>query len=150
MYLFRICIYYLGRSKDFRKEDYWQNFQGQLRNAKIKENVYKLLNEKSCKSSLLFGWQRIFYQCVVSWDDEKLVDQLLIIIQSELLYHLIGSVAQSMSQKRVKVEQFYAISPSVHVAHWMIDTFVRHPLCPSKIRSCCITPMTVTSLLLTT
>ncbi|SBS93972.1 HECT-domain (ubiquitin-transferase), putative [Plasmodium ovale curtisi] len=146
IYLFRMCVYYLSRNKDFRKEDYWQKFQGQLRNAKIKENVYKLINEKSYKYSILYGWQRIFYKSVVTWKDKKLVNQLLLIIQCELLYHLIGSIVQCISQKRVKVENFHAISPSVHVAHWLLDTFIRHPLCPSQIRSSCITPISVTSL----
>lgn len=76
-------------------------------------------------------------------------------LKTEVTFHLVGSLIQifsirvkdslrssqspTSSEKQLK---YSSLSPSVYVAHWLMDQFIRHPLCPSFIRSSIVNRLT--------
>ncbi|CEL93351.1 unnamed protein product [Vitrella brassicaformis CCMP3155] len=166
--LFRCCIYFISREKDDNVPDYWLPFKPTFDSPRVKQRVYKELNRVSVLKDELYGWQRVFYLAVAmaangqgpgtypphtaggedasppptAEDSMGFRDALLEVIQSEVLYHLVGSVAQVVSSKQRtgKSPKYCALSPSVHVAHWLLDAFIRHPLAPGGIRRRVATP----------
>ncbi|OII75155.1 ubiquitin ligase [Cryptosporidium ubiquitum] len=75
-------------------------------------------------------------------------------LKTEVIFHLIGSLIQIFSIRiketsngqssgnNSKQLKYSSLSPSVYVAHWLMDQFIRHPLCPSFIRSSIVNRLT--------
>ncbi|KAH8582989.1 ubiquitin ligase with a HECT domain at the C-terminus [Cryptosporidium sp. chipmunk genotype I] len=76
-------------------------------------------------------------------------------LKTEIIFHLVGSLiqiysirikeasnSQSASGNHSKQLKYSSLSPSVYVAHWLMDQFIRHPLCPSFIRSSIVNRLT--------
>lgn len=146
--LFRICVYYISREKDDRALDYWHR----LHPDASSELAASALDVASSKADPLYGWQRVFYQAVCLGCREP-SNTVLHLLQTEVLFHLIGSVAQVTAATRqsrsmdLQGIKFCSLAPSVFVAHWLLDVFVRHPLCPGAVRRATLFPLTYTSLL---
>lgn len=145
--LFRICTYFLSRETDDNLPDYQQPFRLHL-NSEPTDGLLRRLDTHSVVVDPLYGWQRVLYTAAAQWTDEACVERLHRLLQTELLYHLIGSVGQVVSNMRhaKKSPKYCALAPSVYVAHWMMDAFVRHPLCPGSIRRAIVYPLSYSSL----
>ncbi|POM82608.1 HECT-domain (ubiquitin-transferase) family protein [Cryptosporidium meleagridis] len=99
-------------------------------------------------------------------NNDQLVDEAVIektkirriitnFLKTEIIFHLVGSLiqifsiriketsnSQSSAGNYPKQLKYSSLSPSVYVAHWLMDQFIRHPLCPSFIRSSIVNRLT--------
>ncbi|KAL7066003.1 HECT domain-containing family protein, partial [Cryptosporidium serpentis] len=129
--------------------DISQNQQIGITNSTI--NILKRLDSESMLIDKLYSWQKLLYQSEI-WTYQNNIeyyDILQTCIMSEILFHLIGSLIQVISIKKnnkintnEKSLSYSSLSPSVYVAHWLMDPLIRHPLCPSGIRNSIVTPYT--------
>ncbi|KAL8272500.1 hypothetical protein Esti_003623 [Eimeria stiedai] len=146
--LFRICTYFLSREKDDNMPDSQQPFRLHVDTEPTRE-LLRQLDRHSVVGDPLYGWQRVFYTAAARWTDAACVQRLHRLLQTELLFHLVGSVSQVVINNTRRGEgstKYCALSPSVYVAHWLMDTFVRHPLCPGSIRRAVVYPLSYSSL----
>ncbi|KAH7648349.1 ubiquitin ligase with a HECT domain at the C-terminus [Cryptosporidium bovis] len=153
--------------------DYWLMYRRSLCNdinahsdIVIKKSTEYILNKIDYESVLidkLYSWQRIIYICISKLlyeeSDNNLNKNLRSIIvnhlKTEIIFHLVGSIIQIYSIRKIesfknnnssKQLKYSSLSPSVYVAHWLMDQFIRHPLCPSLIRKSIINNLTWNSL----
>lgn len=157
--LFRVCAYFICRERDDNQPDYCQPFR-RLFGAPLSRKRAAQIDGYSAVADPLYGWQRAFYgilYCVEFGESattaetaerRRLASRVLRLLETELLFHLVGSVGQLLSNKqRLKTdERFCPLSPSVFVAHWLMDGFLRHPLSPGVLRRALVSPLTFSSL----
>ncbi|GFE54294.1 HECT ubiquitin-transferase domain containing protein [Babesia ovis] len=111
--LFRASVQHFIRVYDFNKMDYW-HWVYMAQSVSV-----SCLDKYSSSVDPLYAWQRVFYM-------EHIPDRLNAlcnILLTELLY----CIAMVILDQDVNYDL-------AHVVHWILDIFLRHPLCNGLIR----------------
>ncbi|KAK1443133.1 hypothetical protein BgAZ_200090 [Babesia gibsoni] len=112
-YIFRSSILHFVRGYDFDCADYWSwAYVGGSVSVKSMDLYSKTVDP-------LYGWQRLFYM----EDDVAILKKMLDAMLTELLY--------CVSMIMTDYKRCFGLS---HVVHWILDSFIRHPLSNGIIR----------------
>ncbi|ORM39580.1 putative E3 ubiquitin-protein ligase protein [Babesia sp. Xinjiang] len=112
--IFRATVIHFLRCYDFNGMDYW--YWGYMAG----EVSVSTMDQYSLSVDPLYSWQRLFYM----EPNSTRMNTLLNILFTELLY----SIAMVIHDQH----SYHGLS---HVVHWILDVFLRHPLCNGSIRN---------------
>ncbi|GBE60201.1 HECT-domain (ubiquitin-transferase) domain-containing protein [Babesia ovata] len=111
--VFRATIKHFVRSYDFSSVDYWS--WGYMAGSVS----VSCMDQYSFSVDPLYGWQRLFYM----EENPDRLNEMLNVLFTELMY----CIAMLIHDHR-------ANHGLAHVVHWILDGFLRHPLCSGLIR----------------
>ncbi|EKX74252.1 HECT-domain ubiquitin-transferase domain containing protein [Theileria equi strain WA] len=109
--IFRASVTHISRSYDFNAMDYWDWIKS-AHNVKL-----DTIDTYSKSVDPLYGWMRLVY--ISSGTG---YNNIISIFFTELLYSALMPLCNPEYHKLL------------HNFHWMLDIFVRHPLCPKYVR----------------
>ncbi|GIX62535.1 HECT/ubiquitin-transferase domain containing protein, putative [Babesia caballi] len=117
--IFRASVTHFVRGFDFSGVDYW-NWGYMARSVKV-----STMDQYSLSVDPLYGWQRMFYM----EGNPSRLNAMLNVLFTELLYCIALLIHDNHGDQRNHRTHSLA-----HVVHWVLDGFLRHPLCSGLIR----------------
>ncbi|CDR94642.1 HECT/ubiquitin-transferase domain containing protein, putative [Babesia bigemina] len=111
--VFRATVKHFVRCYDFNSTDYWH--WGYMAGSVS----VGCMDQYSFSVDPLYGWQRLFYM----EKDPSRLDEMLAVLFTELVYCVAMLVHDQSAHHGL-----------AHVVHWILDAFLRHPLCSGSIR----------------